>query len=103
MTGPRRRTIVTALLALGLVAVGCGDEGDGDDSTVDPASTGVTELDLCEAMGDAPAAAFLAALGLGPIDEVQGRAAEDAAVCGWFLAPVGDAMPEGVLVRVEPE
>jgi hypothetical protein len=65
--------------------------------------TSVADLDLCEAMGDAPAAAFLDALGLGPIDEVQGKTAEGAAVCGWFVAADGDVVPEGVLVRVEPQ
>lgn len=103
-----------ALLAvgIGLVAVGCGDDGGADaGSTTAPAperapvplGASVSELDLCAVMGDAPATAFLAALGLGPIDQVQGRAAEEAAVCGWFLAPVGDATPEGVLVRIEPQ
>lgn len=109
MAGPRRRRIVAGLLALGvgLVAVGCGDDDGGATSSTAPVPEGagntvVAALDLCEEVGDAPAAAFLAALGLGPVDEVQRKSTDDAAVCGWFVAPVGDATPEGVLARVEP-
>lgn len=75
-------------------------------STTTPAAAGdgpqVADLDLCENPGEAPAEAFLSALGQGPVDQSQGRSTDEAAVCGWFLAPVGDARPEGVLVRVEP-
>jgi hypothetical protein len=109
MAGPRRRTTVAVLLAIGLVAAGCGDDDPGASSTtaqMPEAAVGesgaVAELDLCTAMGDTPAAAFLDRLGLGPVDQVQSKSGDGAAVCGWFLAPVGDGAPEGVMVRVEP-
>lgn len=110
MADPRRRATVAVLLAIGLVAAGCGDDdGSGASSTTAQVpeaavveSGAVAELDLCTAMGDTAAAAFLDELGLGPVDQAQSKSGDGAAVCGWFLAPVGDAAPEGLLVRVEP-
>jgi hypothetical protein len=92
--------LASTLACVALLATGCGGSGSATDtsSTTAPGA----ELDLCEAMGDGPAAAFLGAVGSGPVDQVQGRSTEEAAVCGWFVAPVGDGEPEGVLVRVEP-
>ena len=118
-----RRAAAALSLTLGgvaLLATGCGGSGSATDTssttapvpeaaggtagpgTAAPHTASVAELDLCEAMGDGPAAAFLGAVGSGPVDQVQGRSTEEAAVCGWFVATVGDGQPEGVLVRAEP-
>ncbi len=107
MIGPRRRAIVVGWFVLGALAGCAGGDGDGDEEASSSATSSLASYDLCDAVGEAPAATFLGALDQnvidgGAVDEVQGRSTEAAAVCGWFLAPVGDAAPEGVLVRIEP-
>lgn len=90
-----------AIAALALV-VSCG----GDDEPTPGASPGTTptataDLDLCALVGPAAPTAFLSSLDAGAVDQEQGSSSDRAAVCGWFLSPVGDARPEGVVVRVE--
>jgi hypothetical protein len=96
------------LVVFGALAGCAGGDGDGEgDGATSPSRTAsLASYDLCDAVGEEPAATFLGALDEdendgGAVDEVQGRSTEAAAVCGWFLAPIGDATPEGVLVRVE--
>lgn len=101
----RRAHLLTAVAALALV-VSCGGEDEptpGAEPVASPGTTptATTDLDLCALVGPEPPAAFLSSLDAGPVDQEQGSSSDRAAVCGWFLSPVGDARPEGVVVRVE--
>jgi hypothetical protein len=90
-------------LALALAALaGCGGGDESSTTTTGASPIAMADLDLCALVGPEPPAAFLSSLEAGPVDREQGSSTDDAAVCGWFLAPVGDARPEGVVVRVEP-
>lgn len=90
-----------AIAALTLAVSCSGDDEPTPGTAPEATPTATADLDLCALVDPAAPMAFLSSLDAGAVDQEQGSSSDRAAVCGWFLSPVGDARPEGVVVRVE--